>query len=167
MDDSDGCQLLEHPNQTIRRLKAIGVWPEADRMLRKVKQRFRRWAVKSDAAMTAIATARNDHDGMEGGSGALAASARHSALTSIAHYLPSTRGAQASTRVGHRHYRRKRGAGSTGSARQTITSTRSSGCIITWTTARSYRSTRPAGGRGPCWPARSKRSDFTRRCTCR
>ena len=52
MDDFEDCQLLEHPMATIRRLKALGVWPEADRLLRKVKQRFRRQATKVDGGTT-------------------------------------------------------------------------------------------------------------------
>jgi hypothetical protein len=35
-------QLLEHPNETTRRLKALGEWKEADRVLRKVKQNLHR-----------------------------------------------------------------------------------------------------------------------------
>ena len=35
-------QLLEHPNETMRRLKAIGQWKDADRLLRKIKQNLHR-----------------------------------------------------------------------------------------------------------------------------
>ena len=52
MGDVLDCQLPEHPIATIRRLKALGVWPEADRLLRKVKQRFRRHAARVDGATT-------------------------------------------------------------------------------------------------------------------
>jgi hypothetical protein len=50
MDMFEDCSLREHPNETIRRLKALGVWPEANRLLRKVKQQYRRQAAKSEGA---------------------------------------------------------------------------------------------------------------------
>src|SRR5688500_2017218 len=44
-------QLAEHPDDTIRRLKATGEWPNADKVLRKVKAVHRRRYVKVGAPM--------------------------------------------------------------------------------------------------------------------
>jgi len=45
-------QLREHPSSTIRRLKALGVWAEADRLLRKIKQQHRRQLDKAGGTPT-------------------------------------------------------------------------------------------------------------------
>jgi hypothetical protein len=46
-------QLREHLTSTIERLKALGVWSDADRLLRKVKQQYRRRFAKAGGVMTA------------------------------------------------------------------------------------------------------------------
>ena len=94
MDDLNDCQLLEHPNETIGRLKELGAWPEADRLLRKVKQRFRRQAAKIEGPMSMAQRLEMARAAWEAVLERWPPPPGTTPLESLASYLWSTRGAR-------------------------------------------------------------------------
>ena len=94
MDDFEDCQLPEHPNETIRRLKELGVWPAADRLLRKVKQRFRRQVTNIEGPMSMAQRLDMTRAAWEAVLECWPAPPDATPLESLASYLKSTREAR-------------------------------------------------------------------------
>jgi hypothetical protein len=84
--------LPEHPSDTIGRLKATGAWPEAERLLRKVKQRHRNRVARNGAPMTTQQRLAMNYAGWQAVQEKWTPPKNARPLASLAEYLRSARG---------------------------------------------------------------------------